>query len=101
MRPGIVLRRGDSGQTIFQGQSIDEINESSSLSVGAIVGIATGGVCLLLICSAAICFLMRSSKSDENRVIELDNTINASGHQQPNMDNDIEAGIPNHPEISE
>ena len=38
------------------------MNKSSSLSTGAIVGIAVGGVCLLIIVFASICFFVVKNK---------------------------------------
>lgn len=62
------------------------MNKSGSLGVGAITGIAAGSVCLLVICIGTICYMVRSGKQDENRVIELNNTMGGPNAEAPNFD---------------
>lgn len=46
---------------------MDSMNKSSSLSTGAIIGIIGGGVCLVFLCIASICYFLRGNKHDNAR----------------------------------
>lgn len=67
------------------------MNSSGALGTGAIVGIAVGVLCLLLLCVATMCFFMRSSKEAEDKVMEMNRVATEMHQSGPNFDaeNDI------------
>jgi len=45
----------------YSGQ-IDQVNESSDLGTGGIIGIIVGVLCLLVLCGGALCYFMLGNK---------------------------------------
>jgi hypothetical protein len=69
--------------------SNESSEKSKKISVGAIVGIAAGGFCLICVCVGTILYVSKGRKyQDENdRVIELDQFDNTNT-SNPNLDMD-------------
>ena len=62
-RQRVILNSANSPQ--MQGQ-MSEMDESSKLSTGALIGIIAGGVCFLGLCIASICYFAMGNKRGAN-----------------------------------